>query len=173
MTPVRNEGWGIRNWLILGVGVFWVSAIVYALFNPAAADGNTFFHNLSSMKIESIEVTSLDSGIAQGSTIEIVEQNDLEKFISAWRGMDTFVPNHPTIISSDRVTFHTSKGRYSGVLQETSNQGVMFIFDDSPLGWPVSRYYQLIGTPEHMDAVFRSLSNSRIRMRPPTPPPHL
>lgn len=89
MTPVRNEGWGIRNWLILGVGVFWVSAIVYALFNPAAADGNTFFHNLSSTKIGSIEVTSLDSGIAQDSTIEIIDQNDLEKFINAWRGMDT------------------------------------------------------------------------------------
>jgi hypothetical protein len=170
---MRIEGWDIRNWLISGVGVLWLSAMVYALFNPAAADGSAFFHHLSKMKIESIDVTSLDGGIAQGSTVEIVDKNDLDKFIGAWRGMDTFLPNHPKITSSDRITFHTSKGRYSGVLQRTSNQGVMFIFDDSPTGWPVSRSYQLVGTPEHMDAVLRSLSNSRITTKRPTSPPHL
>jgi hypothetical protein len=174
MTPKRNEGTNMsrHKWLTLATVVSILVPTTYIEFNPSAVDGRNFFHHLSKMKIDSIEVMSLDSGLAYGDTVEIDDPKDLQLFLRAWRGMDTFLPNHPRIVSSDRVTFHTSKGIYAGVLSGTSNQGVIFLFNDSPKGWPVSSYYQLIGTPEHMSEVMRSLTNTRVRMRPSPPPPH-
>jgi hypothetical protein len=138
--------------------VLWLMGVGYHFLNPAAAEGRSFFHHIYKTKLESIELTSLDNNGIRGSTMVIVDQRDLATFQTAWLGVDTVLPNHPRYLWSMIVKFRTAKGIYAGVLSATSNQGVLFHFDTSPVGWPVSSDYQLIGTTGHMEAVVRSLT---------------
>jgi hypothetical protein len=151
----------MRNWIMVCIISFWVLIVGYKLFNPAEAEGKSFFQNLSTAKVEWVEFESPGSATSAMSTRKVVDQQKLEQFFDAWRGADTIIPNHPRQLWAIRVRFNTSKGVYGGTLSATSNQGVLFTFNQSPSGWPVSAIYQLVGPPERMDRVLQATADTR------------
>lgn len=151
----------MRSWIVVCIISFWVVAVGYKFFNPAEADGKRLFQHLSTANAESVEIESTDGVTGNVYTTKVVDQLKLQQFFDAWRGADTIIPNHPKHLWSVRVRFNTSKGVYGGTLSGTSNQGVLFTFNQSPWGWPVSAIYQLVGSPERMDRVLRAMADTR------------
>jgi hypothetical protein len=147
----------MRRYLTAGFATLWILIVAYKLFNPAEADGKRFFGQLSAANVESVEFESRDSVDRSVHTIKVIERRKLDEFFAAWRGADTIMANHPKYLWAIRVRFNTSKGVYAGALGGTSNQGVLFTFDRSPWGWPVSACYQLVGSPERMDRVLQDV----------------
>jgi hypothetical protein len=151
----------MRNWIIVLAFVFWVVVITYKFFNPFEADGKEFFQHLSKANVDSIELESVDDFTHVAYLKKVVDRQKLEQFFEAWRGSGTIISNHPRYIWSTRVRFNTPKGVYGGALSGTSNQGVLFTFDQSPSGWPVRAEYQLVGAPERMDRVLQDIADIR------------
>lgn len=151
----------MRNWIILSIIGFVVLIVGYKLFNPAEADGKRFFQHLSAANVESVELESFDDVTGHVYTRKVVDKQKLEQFFEAWRGADTIIPNHPKQLWVVRVRFETFKGVYGGTLSGTTNQGVLFTFNESPWGWPVSAIYQLVGPAERMDRVLQAMADTR------------
>lgn len=149
----------MKKYLAPGFVTLWILMVTYKLFNPAEAEGKRFFGHLSTAKIESVEFESRDSLDRSVTTLKVTDRRKLDEFFAAWRGADTIWANHPKYLWAMRVRFNTSKGVYAGRLGGTSNQGVLFTFDQSPSGWPVSAQYQLVGSPERMERVLRATAS--------------
>lgn len=134
--------------------------MAYKIFNPASIDGKYFFQNLSTQRIQHVELIPLTENSPIGRPIRIDDRDELKKFVAMWSGAGTFIANHPTDRWSIEIRFHADKRIYSGVLRGTTNQGVMFDFNESPTKWPVASEYRLATSSTEVEAVLKNIGDS-------------
>jgi hypothetical protein len=152
----------MRVWIVLLIFSAVILALCYNAFNPGAIDGKDFFDNIASRGVYRIELDPLDGDSPIGRSISIDDGNDISYVLGIWKGMGTFIPNHPENVWEISVKFYAKKGVYSGVLRRTANLGVTFDFDKGPTAWPVSARYQLIKSYGRVEEVL-NMMNKRSR----------
>lgn len=146
-----------NNRLLIGFFFLWLMLVLFKFFDPGERDGKFFFQHLNGQDIQYIVLQPTTEGAPIWGAMKITSKEKIDRFLGIWKGVDTFIANHPKDRWSIHVKFYCTKGVYSGELRSTSNQGVMFEFNQGPSKWPVLSNYRLMKSTSDVDAVLDSL----------------
>lgn len=145
-----------KRWLIVFFSA-WTAVMLFKLLNPGESDGKNFFQHLNEQEIEYIELQPVAGISPIGGTLKIVDKGQIDQILYMWKGVNKFVANHPKTRWSIHVSFHSIEGVYAGILTSTSNQGVMFEFNQGPTRWPVLSDYQLLKSSTEVEVILQRI----------------